>query len=329
MTTQPKDSLGDRMKTYEQVSRTRLVRRTPVIVRVDGKAFHTLTRGMAKPYDFNFIGCMWDTAQRLCAEVQGAQMAYVQSDEISLLLVDYQTHETQAWFDNQVQKMVSISAAIATSEFTRAFSQNWPDRFAAGHRPLFDARVFNLPKEEVTNYFVWRQQDATRNSIQMLGQAHFSQKELHGVSCEGIQEKLFKEHGIDWNEHESYFKRGACVVKASSVLPTPDPDSYRSWVVDNEIPVFTHNREYVDRFVIGVEKAVERDEDPFAAPVDPKDERVAELEDTLLEVRQRLVEMGEPPKPDSPFCTCRSLRLLVKFRHLPNCPVCLKPKEPS
>jgi tRNA(His) 5'-end guanylyltransferase len=246
-----KDSLGDRMKEYEAVSRIRLVRRTPVIVRVDGKAFHTLTRGLKKPYDFDFIDCMWATAKALCKEVQGSQLAYVQSDEISLLLVDYKTKTTDAWFDNQIQKMVSISAAIATSTFSAEFQKKFPEKWEKGARPMFDSRVFNLPRHEVSNYFIWRQQDATRNSIQALGQAHFSHKELHGVSCDGIQEKLFQEKGINWNDESVHAKRGACVIRKPDPML---PSGRESWQFDVAIPVFTQDRSYIDDLVYGVEE---------------------------------------------------------------------------
>jgi len=182
------------MKQYEHVTRTSLTRRMPAIIRVDGKSFHTLTASMARPFDVDFTACMWAAAVRLCEEIQGAQIAFTQSDEINVLLVDYQTLDTQAWFDAGIQKMCSVSASIATQAFGEWFHKRFPEHRG---RPLFDSRVFNLPREEVVNYFVWRQQDATRNSIQMVGQANFSQKQLHGLSCDLIQEKLFQEMGIN------------------------------------------------------------------------------------------------------------------------------------
>lgn len=244
-----KDSLGDRMKIYECVARTKLVRRTPAIIRVDGKAFHTLTRGMTKPYDSAFIRCMQETALQLCKQIQGAQLAYVQSDEISVLLVDYQNLNSESWFDSQVQKMVSISASIATSVFTEEFRAAFFDKYAAGARPMFDSRVFNMPREEVANYFVWRQQDATRNSIQMLGQAYFSHKQLHKLSCEQIQEKLFQEHGINWSAEPTYFKRGACAVRTSLVTKDQVVVGRDHWTIDYNIPVFTQDRDYIERLV--------------------------------------------------------------------------------
>ena len=191
-----KDSLGDRMKGYENISRIYLTRRTPIIIRIDGKAFHTFTRGFARPFDDVLVKSMQDTAKYLCENIMGCKLAYTQSDEISLLLVDYEKLETQAWFDNNLQKMVSVAASMATMVFNKFFRNNideWgygnlPDfedggtnqkvdptllkqcqtYFSRCDKAMFDARVFILPKEEVNNYFIWRQQDATRNSIQMV-----------------------------------------------------------------------------------------------------------------------------------------------------------------
>ena len=228
-----KDSLGDRMKEYEGVTRNYLMRRNPVIIRVDGKAFHTFTKGFNRPFDEVLIQTMWDTTVELCKNIQGAKIGYVQSDEISILITDYEKVETNAWFDNNLLKMCSISASIATMAFNKAFSghvmdfgynccEDFGKRFKSENDELiyntylkkinsaiFDSRVFQLPKEEVCNYFIWRQQDATRNSIQMLGQANFSHKELHGCSCNVIQEKLFAEKGINFNDIDTTKKRGA------------------------------------------------------------------------------------------------------------------------
>ncbi|MFW6122346.1 MAG: tRNA(His) guanylyltransferase Thg1 family protein, partial [Petrotogales bacterium] len=179
-----KTSLGDRMKTnYESVSQTKLLRRTPVIIRLDGKAFHTFTKGMKRPFDENLIQCMTTTTRNLVENIEGCEFGYTQSDEISLLLTDYKKFETQAWFDYKVQKIVSVAASMCTAYFNRIFFKN----YGFGKPAFFDARVFSIPKEEVVNYFIWRQQDATRNSIQMVGQSVFSHKELHGKSCDEIQ----------------------------------------------------------------------------------------------------------------------------------------------
>ena len=117
-----KDSLGDRMKeNYENRAKTYLVRRMPVIIRLDGKAFHTFTRGFDKPYDEVFHKTMNETLRFLCENIQGCKFGYTQSDEITLLLTDYDTLTTDAWFDNAVQKMCSVSASMATMAFNKLF----------------------------------------------------------------------------------------------------------------------------------------------------------------------------------------------------------------
>lgn len=201
------DSLGDRMKEqYENRTRTFLPCRTYTILRVDGRAFHSYTRKCERPFDHAFMSRMDDTAHALCKEVSGCRLAYVQSDEISLLLTDFDTIQTQAWFDGNIQKMVSISAALASSFF--------------GDGVQFDSRVFTIPDPvEVANYFIWRQQDATRNSIQMAASAQFSHASLHGVDTNQMQERLFQERGINWNDYPDGCKRGRCVIRETVVAP--------------------------------------------------------------------------------------------------------------
>ena len=108
----------------------------------------------------------------------------------------------------------------------------------------FDARVFNLPKEEVTNYFIWRQNDATRNSIQSLAQANFSQKQIHSMNNSQLQDKLHEEKGINWNDCKTVEKRGSCVIHVF------DKSINRSkWIIDEEIPIFTQNRDYIENIL--------------------------------------------------------------------------------
>lgn len=273
-----KDSLGDRMKRYEGVSRNFLTRRIPVIIRLDGKAFHTFTKGMKKPFDRILMGTMQDTMKYLCESIQGCVFGYTQSDEITLVLTDYATVATDAWFSYNVQKMTSIAASMATLAFNKCFTDVveaalqyydmessiqgaldfdysvYEDKF---WRALFDARVFSIPKDEVCNCLVWRQQDATRNSIEAVGQANFSHKELHCKSCNDIQEMLWSQKGINWNDFPVDCKRGSCCYRTEKTLPMQDPRapekeimvSRRIWVVDQEPPIFTQNREYVERWL--------------------------------------------------------------------------------
>lgn len=265
-----RDDLGNRMKTfYEQIPKTRLMRRTPVVIRIDGKAFHTFTRGFKRPFDDVLIKTMQETAKYLCENIQGCSLAYTQSDEISLLLIDYQRFETSAWFDYEIQKMCSISASMATMAFNKIFRDTVGELHikgalekeyscilykAAQKGAMFDSRVFNIPREEVTNYFYWRQLDASRNSIQMVGQANFSHKELQNKSCNDIQDMLMTQKGINWNDFPTYQKRGSCVVKENYLDTTPestDSELIRSrWIIDKNIPIFKgENREYIERFV--------------------------------------------------------------------------------
>jgi len=209
-----KDLLGKRMKSqYETRTRTWLPRRTYTIIRLDGKAFHTFTRGMKKPYDLDFMGAMDETAKFLVKEVQGCTFAYVQSDEISLLLTDFGTITTSAWFDGQVQKMVSVAASLATAKFNAVINRdrNPEDMKMA----FFDARVFTIPDYvEVENYFVWRQKDAMRNSISMHAQALYPHGQLQGKSQKDMEE-LIKEKGEDHEKVNLGFKFGRTIYKSS------------------------------------------------------------------------------------------------------------------
>lgn len=224
------DELGKRMKEYyEQVPKTRLVRRMPVAIRIDGKAFHTFTKGFQKPFDRILILAMQNTMKKLCENIQGCIFGYTQSDEITLILKDYNKLNTSAWFDYEVQKMCSIAASMATLYFNEEFrtllntTMDGKDGLsevdiahmcARDKGAMFDARCFNVPKEEVVNLIYWRQTDAYRNSRQMAGQAYFSSKELNGKSCTGIVEMLKEEKGIDFdNDYSSYEKYGTVCYK--------------------------------------------------------------------------------------------------------------------
>lgn len=265
-----KDNLGDRMKNYENVPKVKLMRRVPAIIRLDGKAFHTFTRGFVKPFDEVLMKTMNDTMKALCENIQGCVLGYTQSDEITLVLVDYQTITTDAWFDYNVEKMCSVSASMATLFFNNAWRDNverWAtdnpsnlqqiEQYTAKfYKALFDARVFNIPKEEVMNCLVWRQQDATRNSIQSVGQANFSQKQLNGKSCNEIQDMLFTEKGINWNDYPTSCKRGTCCIKKpvafkpkSNVWDFADTCYRMKWAIDTEIPIFNKEPEYINKLI--------------------------------------------------------------------------------
>lgn len=224
--------IGDRFKDYERVSDLFLTRRTPVIGRLDGKAFHTLTRLFEKPYDKNFARAMYQTANNLCIEIQGAKLAYIQSDEISVLITDYEEITTEAWFGYRVNKMCSVAASSASVNFTSlARLEDY------GRAAYFDARFFNMPENDAANYFVWRQKDAERNSLQSLAQAHFSHKSLQGLNSSALQERLFTEKGINYNDIDPYQKRGAIVIKREG-----------AWKIE-PAPIFSQNREVIEELI--------------------------------------------------------------------------------
>jgi len=232
----PNTAIGKRMiNNYEDRSRIKLTRRTPVILRLDGKSFHTLTRksNCIKPYDMHLREMLDYVALGLCSEIQGAKCAYQQSDEISILLTDFDKLETDAWFDYNVQKIVSIAAGIASAQFSKFWYPD--DQYSIA---IFDARVFNVPKEEVCNYFVWRQRDWERNSIQMLARSHFSHKELQGKSCSDIHEMLHTKD-INWAKLDNIWKRGVFTNK----------DENNDWDL-NSAPIFKDER-YIINDLIG------------------------------------------------------------------------------
>lgn len=220
-------SLGERMKVYyEQAYKQYLPWRMPVIIRIDGRSFHTFTHGMDKPFDRRFITSMMWLGLHLCGEISTCVFAYGQSDEISFLLHNYRKIESQAWFGNEIQKIVSITSGLASSWFALRYQNN---------KAVFDSRVFVLPEAEVCNYFIWRQQDAKRNSIQSLAQAHFSHKELHQKKQHQMIDMLY-DKAICWSNLETFKKRGWCVRK----------NGISQWHIDENIPIFTQEREYVE-----------------------------------------------------------------------------------
>lgn len=297
-----KDALGDRMKEYyEGVTKTKLVRRMPVIIRLDGCHFHTFTRGFEKPFDKVLVKTMQQTMKYLCENIQGCVLGYTQSDEITLVLIDYQNLNSSAWFDYEVLKLTSVSASLATYAFNKYFKENasaWieekandPDRYrmardnpaewekinkligvydkAIEKGAYFDSRVFNIPKEEVTNCVYWRQLDAERNSVSSLAQSLFSHKSLQGLSTKKMIEKIETEKGIVWGNLPTTQKRGSCCVKVYNKLigghteykgngeykivddTVPDTHAFRGiWTIDNEIPKFKdEGREYIEKLI--------------------------------------------------------------------------------
>jgi tRNA(His) 5'-end guanylyltransferase len=284
-----KDELGDRMKDfYEDRTRFKLARRTNTIIRIDGKAFHTYTKGLERPFDLGLMEDMNKTTEYLCQNIQGAKFGYVQSDEISILITDYDDISTHAWFDGNLQKMSSIAASLATAKF----NQLRMARFArnSGIEPkfrdesyiaeseienfklaMFDARVFQIPyHEEVFNYFIWRQQDASRNSISSVAQANFSAKELNGKKTSDMQDLLMLEKGINWNDFSPREKRGSLIRKVEKQFVRRDTDwtvsektiaipesaiyTRNVWEADPETPIFSKDKDYLKELMPNTEK---------------------------------------------------------------------------
>lgn len=225
-------TVGDRMKKYyESVTQYKLSRRTPVIMRLDGRAFHTLTRACEKPFDIHLSDCMVNSAMAVMNDIMGAKFAYIQSDEISILITDYDRIETDAWFDYDIQKMASVSASMCSI----IFNKYWNSANA-----VFDSRVFNVPKEEVVNYFVWRQEDWLRNSLQMLARSHFRQKDLEHKNQEKMHEMLHS-IGVNWAGLPKKWKNGRCIYQKEG-------DGNRLNFASAKI--FKENRNLFDKYLI-------------------------------------------------------------------------------
>lgn len=237
-------------RNYEHRTRYMLSRRSYTLIRLDGKAFHTFTKQFARPFDTRFTDMMDYTAQSLCKHIQGCKLAFVQSDEITLVLTDFETPQTDAWFDGNVQKIASISASMATAAFNGVFLQPGPDEcvstyYVTEQLPLFDSRVFQIPDHtEVKNCLIWRQEDATTNSIQMVAQTLYSHKELLGKNNDQLQDMIFV-MGVNWNDYPVGQRRGRAVcrveiadygVDATTGLPIKSVS--RPWRIV-EPPIFT------------------------------------------------------------------------------------------
>lgn len=314
------NDIAVRMKGYEKTNKRYLTYRVPVVLRIDGRAFHTFTKGFAKPFDDEILlKAMRNTMKYLCENISGCVLGYTQSDEITLVLTDYNDINIEPWFGYCQNKLESITASMATMVFNRAFAEaydNYQERlqFAFQHydnisgnlayqvmmekdnnrremlksiertvdsnldiiahkiktltekyeqklyTAIFDCRAFNIPKDDVCNNLIWRQQDATRNSIQQVGHAYFKHSEIDNLSCDEIQEKLFQEKNINWSKYPTHLKRGSCCVKRP-VFISPEEIQKKNpkyngegitrekWIIDKEIPIFTQDREYIENLI--------------------------------------------------------------------------------
>ncbi len=266
-----KDELGDRMKShYENRTRVFLPRRTYTIIRVDGKCFSSYTKGCEIPFDMGLINDMNETAKYLCEKIQGAEIGFVQSDEISILMTDFATHQTDAWFDGNIQKIVSVAASMATAKFNqlrlkrilKSFGDENGSYMTLSYVELmklaeFDARTFTIPsKTEVMNYFIWRQQDTVRNSISSVAQSLYSHKELEGKNMKVQQEMIFQK-GINWNDYDSVLKRGRFVFKETYIKQTTVKGEFvkseRTHWVARGCPTFSQEPEFLNMFISNLE----------------------------------------------------------------------------
>jgi tRNA(His) guanylyltransferase len=249
-----RDLLGERMKEqYEDRTRYFLPRRTYTIIRVDGKAFHSYTARFERPFDNALILAMDRTAIVLCESLQGAKIGYVQSDEISIILTDFDAVGTEALFNGNLQKIVSVAASTATVAFNEAIGLDAPPT------ATFDARAFTIPdREEVMNYLVWRQKDASRNSIQAVAQSFYSPAELHGKNNASLHQMIF-DKGTNWDSYVPRLKRGAAIIKMSLPSGCVVPAGNSNWVADANTPIFTQNRTYLQTRIPepGYEKPIE------------------------------------------------------------------------
>lgn len=224
-----KDALGDKFKRHEIECRSALQTRVPVVVRVDGKAFHTYTRKL-HAHDPNMAAGMWAVAEALCAEIMGARFAYTQSDEVSVLINPWSAPGSECWFAHDVQKVVSVCASIAAATLTARS----PTIFGEVRPAYFDARIFAVPTEEVPDYFVWRQLDAHRNAVNGLAQEHFSGRQLHGLKQSAVREML-REAGHPFEALPKWVQRGQLTRRVKAEI---GGDCVRAWWESDAAPWF-------------------------------------------------------------------------------------------
>ena len=257
------ETLSEKMKRLEGESEIKLKSKTPVIIRLDGKAFHTFTKDLDKPFDVDLSNIMQYTAMKLAEEIQNVKFIYSQSDEISMLLTDWDNPNTDTWYGYRVQKMTSVSASIATLAFSQKVrnltSEYWA-RMMARDIPweeeqvynrkydiwkskkfiaLFDSRAFNLDINEVSNYFLYRYKDAKRNSVQALAQSIFTQSQLEGKNIEEMIQMVNENSGIDYNTLSDLQKTGFAIYK----------DDNGKWKLDLEVPDIYENRDYIEKWI--------------------------------------------------------------------------------
>ncbi len=261
------DSLGNRMKSYEsQTTGIRLIPRIPVIARLDGKGFSKFTKGLKRPYDERLSNLMIETTKYLVKETN-ANCGYTQSDEITLMWYTDKI-DSSIYFDGRLFKMLTDLSAMASVFFNRKLADYLPEK--VDKLPRFDARVYSVPTlDEAVNSFLWREIDATKNSISMAAQAYYSHGQLMNKTSSEKQEMLFQK-GVNWNDYPTFFKRGTYVQRKRVLTPftreeieklpakhnaRKDPNFVvERWVIDRiELPRLSSIENSVDVIVWGAE----------------------------------------------------------------------------
>jgi tRNA(His) 5'-end guanylyltransferase len=260
-------SLGDRIKAYESAYNYKFPIRLPLILRLDGVHFHTNVKKWKckKPFDDHLINAMQMTALYLCENISGAQIAYTQSDEITILVRDDMSNDSQPWHGKELNKIMSVAASKATNAFNYFYfsmgDSSTPAPIGIKELAEFDCRGFIVPEYDIYNVFLWRQRDCEKNSVQMLARSLFSQKQLHGKNGSQMQDMMMLEHQVNWNDLETTKKRGSCIIKKEADREVPARDSRGSviegetqiitrptWIIDNEIPILSQDPDYINRF---------------------------------------------------------------------------------
>lgn len=254
------DNLGDRMKAYEAAASTMLPPRMPMLIRVDGRAFHTYTRGFDRPWDVRIRDALTEVGAALLREIPGSKIAYCQSDEVTVLVTDYDSRGFQPWFGKATAKINSVSASIATAAFNRHMTDVRPELLRVA---TFDARCFVLPQSDVCNAFIWRQKDAERNSILGLSQSIWSHKQMQGLKCDELRDRL-EANGTPWEARATWERRGWCVTRENVTKEARAWESITGHRIsidgsvlitrtviapDYDPPIFTKDRAYIERHV--------------------------------------------------------------------------------
>ncbi len=228
-------SLTTRMKEYEASYNYNFTKRTPLIIRLDGKAFASWTRQLNRPFDERLPYLMGETLKYAMKEIQGCAFAFSVSDEISLFLRDWDKLNTDAWFGNDLQKIVSVASSIVTAKFNEQVLQS--KMIASPTLALFDARAFILPKDEVVNYFIYRQHDGIRNSIQMHAQNLLGHRNIKGINNNALKDMIRDEFPDKaWEDIDPIFRNGICLKKGESEVTT-------------DVPLFKDDRQYIEDLI--------------------------------------------------------------------------------